>query len=127
MVAPATLAIAELRAALGISQARLAKLAGISRHTVIRAERGRTLPTPLVQRALARLAERTLKRIRADVQVPIHRVNLRRMDLCLGKPGAQWKHWNGQQRACYFSHRARYRKILAECQAGRYMILPRST
>ena len=124
MVALATLQIAELRAVLGISQAKLARLAGISRHSVIRAELGHAIPSALVQRALARVAERHLKRIRAEVQVPIHRVNLRRMDLCLGKPGPQWKHWSGQQRACYLSHRARYKKIRADAEAGRAMILP---
>jgi DNA-binding XRE family transcriptional regulator len=124
MVALATSLVLELRATLGVSQARLARLAGISRHSVIRAEQGR-IPSPLVQAALARVAERYLKRIYAEVKVPIHRVNLRRMELCLGKPGSQWKIWNGQQRACYFSHRARYRKIIADAQAGRAMILPR--
>jgi DNA-binding XRE family transcriptional regulator len=108
-----------------VSQARLAKLAGISRHTVIRTEQGRTLLSPLVQYALGKLARRYLKRIRREVKVPIHRVNLRRMQLCLGKPGPQWKRWNGQQRACYLSHRARYRKIRADAEAGRAMILPR--
>jgi DNA-binding XRE family transcriptional regulator len=125
MVAPATLPVRALRAALGLSQSRLAKLAGISRHTVIRAEQGRTPTSRLVQFALARLTGRSLKCIRAEAKVPIHRVNLRRMYLCLGKPGAQWKRWNGQQRACYFSHRARYRKILSDVQLGRAMMLPR--
>jgi DNA-binding XRE family transcriptional regulator len=125
MVAPATQSVLELRAALGVSQARLAKLAGISRHSVIRAEHGRTISSPLVQHALARVAERFLPRIQEGVNVPIHRVNMRRMHLCLGKPGAQWRRWNGQQRACYLSHRARYRKIIADAEAGRAMILPR--
>ena len=124
MVAVATLPITELRAALGISQAELARLAGISRHTVIRAEHGRNFPSPLVQSALARVVKRNLKRIRPQVNMPIHRVNMQRMQLCLGKPGPQWKRWNGQQRACYLSHRARYRKILADVEAGRAMIVP---
>jgi DNA-binding XRE family transcriptional regulator len=44
MVAPATQSVRELRAALGLSQAKFAKQAGISRHSVIRAELGRTSP-----------------------------------------------------------------------------------
>lgn len=86
---------------------------------------GPHLPSPLVQAALARVAARNMKRIRAELEMPIHRVNMRRMELCLGKPGAQWRRWNGQQRACHFSHRSRYRKILADVEAGRAMILPR--
>lgn len=125
MVAPATLSLSQLRAALGVSQAKLAGLAGISRHSVIRAENGLTLPSPLVQRALARVAERYLKRIRERSDVPIHRVNLRRMELCLGKPGPQWCRWSGQQKAAYLSHRARYKKMLAEVQRGSAIILPR--
>jgi DNA-binding XRE family transcriptional regulator len=124
MVALATLPVGKLRAALGVSQADLAKLAGISRHSVIRAEKGITMPSPLVQAALSRLAKRHLKRTRPAEQVPIHRVNLRRMELCLGKPGPQWMRWNGQQRACYLSHRVRYRKMLAGVQAGRANIFP---
>jgi transcriptional regulator with XRE-family HTH domain len=125
MVALATLAVRELRAALGVSQAELARLAGVSRHSVIRAENGRRFPSPLMQRALARVADRYLKRTHENAKVPIHQVNVRRMELCLGKPGPQWNRWNGQQRACYLSHRARYRKMLAEVQAGRADLLPR--
>src|SRR5690349_4287308 len=124
MVAPATLPVTQLRASLGVSQAKLARLAGISRHSVIRAENGLTLPSPLVQRAFARVAERYLKRIRERTDVPIHRVNMRRMELCLGKPGPRWKRWNGQQKAAYFSHRARYKRMLAEVEAGRAVIVP---
>ena len=124
MVAPATHPIIQLRSVLGISQAELAKLAGISRHTVIRAESGRTLPSPLVQAAIARVANHYLKRTQPATTVPIHRVDMRRMELCLGKPGPQWNSWNGQQRACYLSHRVRYRKFLAEYEAGRAIILP---
>ncbi|HXY04585.1 MAG TPA: helix-turn-helix domain-containing protein [Terriglobales bacterium] len=125
MVALATRPVAELRRTLGISQAALARLAGVSRHTIIRAEHGRTLPSPLVQAAFARVAQRFLPRTEEMVNVPIHRLNMRRMDECLGKPGPEWKYMNGQQRACYYSHRARYQKILAEFQAGRALMLPR--
>ena len=59
--------------------------------------------------------------------LPIHYVDLVRMELCLGKPGAQWKRWSGQQRACYLSHRSIYRRIVAEVQAGRAVIVPRAS
>jgi len=60
----ATISVVQLRDALGVSQAELAKLAGISRHTVMRAENGRTVPSRLVQAALARVAQDYLNRTR---------------------------------------------------------------
>jgi len=60
--------VIQLRDALGVSQAELAELAGISRHTVMRAENGRTVPSPLVQAALARVAEDYLSGNRPTVK-----------------------------------------------------------
>ena len=71
MVPLASSFVMRLRATLGISQAELAKLAGISRHTVMRAENGRTVSSPLVQAALARVAEDYLNSARQAVSVPI--------------------------------------------------------
>jgi DNA-binding XRE family transcriptional regulator len=80
MVSLASSSIIQLRAALGVSQAELAKLAGISRHTVMRAENGRTVPSPLVQAALARVAEDYLKSTRQSVDVPVQLRRLRTID-----------------------------------------------
>ena len=68
MVPVATFSVIRLRDALGVSQAELARLAGISRHTVMRAENGRTVPSPLVQAALARVAQDYLNRTRPAVK-----------------------------------------------------------
>jgi len=80
MVPPATPSVIQLRVALGVSQAELAKLAGISRHTVMRAENGRTVPSPLVRAALARVAEDYLTGTHRAARVPIHHVNPRPRD-----------------------------------------------
>ena len=58
MVALATLSVPELRATLGLSQAKFAQHLGVSRHTVIRAEKGRTIPSRMTQSVIARLARR---------------------------------------------------------------------
>ena len=80
MVPLASSFVMRLRATLGISQAELAKLAGISRHTVMRAENGRTVSSPLVQAALARVAEDYLTGTHRAARVPIHHVNPRPRD-----------------------------------------------
>ena len=80
MVSLAASSIIQLRAALGVSQAELAKLAGISRHTVMRIENDRTVPSPLVQAALARVAEDYLNSAQEAVSVPMQLRRLRSMD-----------------------------------------------
>jgi DNA-binding XRE family transcriptional regulator len=72
--------VIELRAALGVSQAELAELAGISRHTVMRTENGRTVPSPLVQAALARVAEDYLNSTRQGGNLPIQLRRLKTID-----------------------------------------------
>ena len=72
--------VTQLRATLGISQAQLAKLAGVSRHTIMRAENGRTVASFMVQAALARVAEDYLNSTRQTVNVPIQLRRLRTID-----------------------------------------------
>jgi hypothetical protein len=73
------------------------------------------------------LARRRIERTAQDKGIPIHYVDLARMELCLSNPGAQWRKWTGQQRACYLSHRVIYKRIVADVEAGRAVIVPRAT
>ena len=118
--------IAEIRSQLGMTQTQLAKALGCHPRTILRAEKGLTRPSYLLLQQIMRLSRARLHGKLTQQSLPIHRVNLVRMQLCLTRPGAQWKQWNGQQRACYLAHRTMYRRIVADVEAGRAILMPYS-
>jgi DNA-binding XRE family transcriptional regulator len=124
MVAPATLSGAELRATLGLSQAKFAQHLGVSRHTVIRTEKGRTVPSRLTQSAIARIGRREGLTSRTIPNLHIYRVNMPAMMRHLG-PAKGWRTMKHRERGRSCRWRKFYRRIQAEQQGGQALVFPR--
>ena len=111
-----------LRAGLGVSKGHFAQIVGCHRNTVTRWEQGLHSPSSLAMYRLKRITEAFDRSRRPKFATKISYVQADRMAHYLAKPGSPWIHWTWKQRLAFMAQRARYRKIVAEAQAGRCII-----
>lgn len=76
-------------------------------------------------RQVALLARRRIERRAYQEKLPIHYVDIERMEYYLGKEPRKRLLGHGQERASWRAHRNQYRRILADVQAGRASLVPR--
>ena len=127
LVQPCTvLTVLEMRQELGMSQRVFADSLGCSIRSVINWERGKKLPSPLALiriRALAR-AHGLTKTSGGPMPLMYDPV---KMETYLGMPalaGVQWNRLTYAQRASWWAHRAKYRQLKADMEAGRVWAQP---
>lgn len=107
-----------------MSQRQVARELGCDERTVRRVEHGLTAASQLLVRQLALFARRRVERRSYKDKRPIHYVDMERMEYYLGKEPRKHLLGHGQERASWRAHRAIYRRILADVQAGRAVLVP---
>lgn len=118
------LSVLELRSQLGWSQAKLARHVCASIRSVINWESGASSPSAAHLKLIRNVARWHGLKARHAPSQPTRRYNDERMRYYEGKPGARWLKMNGQQRAAFYSQRARYRRLRADLESGRALGQP---
>src|ERR1700691_4178426 len=109
----------QLRATLGVSVRRFARIVGCSPASISRWELGQSRMHPLYARRIQSLWRAQHRSLTHRWDVPVTYVDAERLWHYLAKPGPAYQHWTWKRRLSFMAHRATYNRILADAQAGR--------
>ena len=118
--------VRDIRFQLNMTQREFAKALGCAIRSVINWEQGRCLPDAARNRDLRALmrTKGLMKRTHGTVTLYYDPM---KMQQYLGSPSAAGRHWTRMSRAerrSWWGHRVKYRKLMADIQAGRVHAQP---
>lgn len=111
-----------LRQAMGIGKRHFARILGCHRNTVTRWEKGICDPSHFAALKLHLIRKQFDRSSHPRFPLPKSYVQPDKLAYYLGKPGSDYRHWTWKKRLSFMYQRSRYRKILAEVQAGRRIL-----
>jgi len=111
-----------IRAAMGLSIRRFAKLVGVNKSTVNAWEQRRRNPSNLAARKLHSIENSFHRSQNLRNNIRVSYVNPEKLAYYTGKPGTPWRTWTWKRRLSFMAIRKKYETIIAEAQAGRRII-----
>ena len=112
-----------LRQAMGVGKRHFARILGCHRNTITRWEKGICDPSHFAALKLHLIRKQFDRSSNPRFPLPKSYVQPDKMAYYLGKPGPNaWIHWTWKRRMSFMACRAKYKRILADAQAGRCII-----